>query len=154
MHYIDDNCTRKAEQSCMFEKPSITTSELIISVNNLVNKAEFNYQIQCISYKNPYIHCRTIMYNVCIKMTHLRQKKKYKVHMYPRSFFLIVYSYLGLEWTLSCEIKNMVEMSSIFADLNEDSWRIVGVMCVNVLPKITTCGELRYCSNYFLACAV
>lgn len=75
--------------------------------------------------------------------------------MYPRSFFLIVYSYLGLEeHCMSCEIKNMVEMSSIFADLNEDSWRIVGVMCVNVLPKITTYGELRYCSNYFLACAV
>lgn len=45
MHYIDDNCTRKAGQSCMFEKPSTTTLELIISVNNLVNKAEFNYQI-------------------------------------------------------------------------------------------------------------
>lgn len=48
----------------MFEKLSIIILELIISVNNLVNKVEFNYQILDILYKNLQIYCEIIMYNV------------------------------------------------------------------------------------------
>lgn len=55
---------------------------------------------------------------------------------------------------MSCEIKNMVEMFLIFVDLNEDSWWIVGVMCVNVFFKIIICSELCYCLNYFFVCVV
>lgn len=69
--------------------------------------------------------------------------------------FILVYSYFGLEeYCMSCEIKNMVEMFLIFVDLNEDSWWIVGVMCVNVFFKIIICGELCYCLNYFFVCVV